>query len=215
MWRCYRRCYRPGTRACLGTFKAKGRLHCVSEVRGLLDRRNVEALAEETAKAGADAKEFASAAVRPARLEQGFDHLREHGLCVVAANLGKYVQWVAADVAREEAAAIAELGLNARLVRKAVSTIARDAYLHAVTERSRSDQSSQRRTSEEGHRGDADRCPRVELDWTDVKDEDRARVRALLQTYPELCKCVTDSAMNTLKTVPSPSLYSESRNQHA
>ncbi|KAI8922375.1 hypothetical protein DFJ77DRAFT_446352 [Powellomyces hirtus] len=100
-------------------FKVKGEEHSVSKVRTLRPKTSAEL------RILSDTREFAAMAVQPARLEQGLDFLREMNVEVSTESTGKFIQWVDADVMKEEADDIAEVGLDIPELRREVSNIAR------------------------------------------------------------------------------------------
>jgi len=79
-----------------------------------------------------NANDFVAKAVLPARLEQGFDYLREMNLGADMKNIGTYLKWVVGDVMKEEGDVMEELGLDASLVKKTITDKAKRFYLSRV-----------------------------------------------------------------------------------
>ena len=57
-------------------------------------------------------KSFIDSTATEARLRKGLDYMNEMGIELTVQNTGKFVQWVNADIAREEADTIDDLKLS-------------------------------------------------------------------------------------------------------
>lgn len=112
-------------------FKTKGEKHSVSKVKTL-----AEITPEELARiaAAADAVDtFATTA----RLDQGFDKLRELGLTVEMKNLGAYLKWVCNDILEEDGGIIDAAMLDRKLLMKKVTDKAKRHFMEKMNEVSR------------------------------------------------------------------------------
>lgn len=106
-------------------FKVKGDEHTVSRVKTLKTRQDNDKNIKNT-------NDFVSKAVLPAKLEQGFDYLREMNLAPDMKNLGTYLKWVIQDVVKEDGDTIAEIGLDESLVKKSIAQKAKLYYKRAI-----------------------------------------------------------------------------------
>lgn len=100
-------------------FKAKGEKHSVSKVRKI---------AEVDSVAINNVKEFVASAVQEGRLKQGFAYFKENNIEAIPENLGQYIKWVVGDVFKEENEAIVENQLDAKMIAKGVSNVARKYF---------------------------------------------------------------------------------------
>lgn len=72
---------------------------------------------------------FVETTVLEPRLEQGLDYLREMGISTTdTSSLSTYIPWVIKDVEKEEGDIALELGLDIKLLNKAIATKARQFY---------------------------------------------------------------------------------------
>jgi len=102
-------------------FKSKGEKHSASKVKKLnsIDVEKVENI-----------KEFVSNVVTPSRLSQGLDYLREQQLEPIDKNVGQFIKWVNGDVFKEESDTIVQNELDAKMVSREVSNVARAWYFN-------------------------------------------------------------------------------------
>ncbi|KAE8453328.1 hypothetical protein EG329_011396 [Mollisiaceae sp. DMI_Dod_QoI] len=103
--------------------KTKGPLHSVSNTDKLVtDQKMANADARERAKV------FAEACVGEMRLEQGWDFLGEMGKERNKSDMAEFVKWLCQDVEVEERKNIDEVGVDRKLLRKAIGVIGREWY---------------------------------------------------------------------------------------
>ena len=119
-----------------GWFKTKGDKHAVSKVPDLL---RASAAAADTKAKLQHAEPFVDAAVTEQRLRQGLEYLREMQLPLTRASIGEFIRWVWADVQKEEADSIAELGIDRAALGRAVTKRALEWFQRALHEPSPAD----------------------------------------------------------------------------
>ena len=105
-----------------GWFKVKGDKHSVTHVPTLQD------VPEATKARLRNSAHFAHEAATEVRLQQGVEYLREMQRPVTRASTGEYVRWVWQDTLKEEADSIAELGIDVKVLAKAVTKRALEWY---------------------------------------------------------------------------------------
>lgn len=101
-------------------FKSKGEAHQITR----RDKGERKAAALDPALV-ASVEAFVEFAVTEARLEQGFDVLREQGLAIEMRSLGPYLQWIGNDVRRECAGELERSQLGWKQVSRKVSATAK------------------------------------------------------------------------------------------
>lgn len=82
-------------------------------------------VSDETTEQIKGASQFVEEAVQPARLQQGFDFLRE--MCFEASM--KNIQWVIGDVIKEEGDVLIENNMQEKTVKKLIASKAKDYYM--------------------------------------------------------------------------------------
>ena len=81
-------------------------------------------------------KEFVAAVTCEPRLRQGLEYLMEMGMSIDIQNVGKFLQWLNADIVKEESDLMQEYGLKPADIKKALPNHALPwfkKYLDAVT----------------------------------------------------------------------------------
>lgn len=103
-------------------FKVKGEKHSVTKVKKLASANEEEI---------ASIKEFVERTVTENRLQQGIQKMQELEIDVSQMqNISKFIQWVVADVIKEESSMIVHNGLDDKKVKSAITTAARNFYIN-------------------------------------------------------------------------------------
>lgn len=101
-------------------FKVKSEAHKVTKTK-VFSLEELEKMATVNA--------FVETTVLPPRLEQGINYLNEMGLSTSdMSSLGTYIPWVIEDVMKEEGDIAADLGIDTKLLNKAIASKARKYF---------------------------------------------------------------------------------------
>lgn len=114
-------CTTPGWESSKYWFKVKGEKHKVS------NKKSNKVVEVDPVKM-ANVNEFLDNCVTEARLEQGVEELKSQNLSVERKNVGRFIQWVLADVLKEEGDTLEVSGLTKKDIGKDLSQRAREWF---------------------------------------------------------------------------------------
>ena len=101
-------------------FKVKSEAHKVTKTK-VFNPEELEKITSVNA--------FVETTLREPRLEQGLEYLKEMGLSITEeSSLGTYIPWVIQDVVKEEGDIATELGIDMKLLNKAIANKARKYF---------------------------------------------------------------------------------------
>jgi hypothetical protein len=109
-------------------FKVKGEKHSTTKVKTVKEIAAVDIALHNSMR------EFVTAAVSQARLEQGIVKLGEMGLPVDTTSTGKYLEWIARDILKEEMDVICASNFDKKALMPMVNAAAKDFWFKYLKE---------------------------------------------------------------------------------